>query len=290
MTRVFAIALCLAFGSAGCGGGGGSAGGDGGSDPSDGTGDADGGTETGGGGDGVTGSGAGGDGETAGGRGSSHVVLSDACHDEEPLTSVKGGYRRVVVDDAVARGAVCNDGCPYAYYIRPGQGALDDPAADVNKWLFFFFFKGGGGCIDEESCLTRWENQRQWMTPRSGDWSPDSGLDSAKNQCDDPATGDPRGIFWQEASQNRFGGWTVVYLHFCSSDGFAGTREADPDNGFSFHFRGWDIVGAVLEDLQDPPSDSIPDLSDASEVLVTGGSGCHSGLPDAAYTKSSSGS
>ncbi len=161
-------------------------------------------------------------------------------------------YWRIVTPNARARGAVCNDGCPYVYYVRPGRDGND------TKWILFL--KGGASCTTVENCNRRWGQQQHWMRPRPLNWRPPI-----------------EGIFNPDTTRNPdWGDWTLVYLHYCSSDLFIGAREASCDSG-GWHFRGKRIVAAVIEDMLDPPG-GLPSLADATEVMLIGGSAGAAGV------------
>ena len=53
---------------------------------------------------------------------------------------IPGTWSRVFLDDAAAKGAVCIDGSPAAYYIRTANA--DGVKADPTKWVVFM--EGGG--------------------------------------------------------------------------------------------------------------------------------------------------
>ena len=161
-----------------------------------------------------------------------------ACRDSVSVTpgATELDYWRIVTPNAVARGAVCNDGCPYVYYVRPGRNGNE------NKWVFFL--KGGGGCASRESCAVRWRAQSHWMRPRTQNWRPPT-----------------EGILNPDTTRNpEWGDWTLVYLHYCSSDLFTGDRPASCETD-GWHFRGHRIIQAVLEDLHSPPN-GLPNLGD----------------------------
>nr|XP_010933034.1 pectin acetylesterase 7 [Elaeis guineensis] len=57
-----------------------------------------------------------------------------------------------LVQDAVAKGAVCLDGSPPAYHFAPGFGS------GVDNWLVHM--EGGGWCSNVEECKQRTKNFR----------------------------------------------------------------------------------------------------------------------------------
>lgn len=171
---------------------------------------------------------------------------------DNPNAMVRYGVR-----DAEAREALCNDGTPAIYYVAWGSGD------DRDKWVIHF--KGGSACGSPETCAERFMNSRQLMTSDCalhGDFIGKGGI----------LGGDP-------AHNPDFASWTRVYLHYCSSDGWAGDRDAsetkdcwnDPKPG-GWWFKGHPIVRAIFEDLSDSAYWPEGSLADASEVLVTGSS------------------
>ena len=155
-------------------------------------------------------------------------------------------YWRLVTPDAQERGAVCNNGGAYAYWVRPGR---DD---DAQRWVIHL--QGGGSCGYVEECQARWDTQRHRMIPDGPNARPSS-----------------NGVLNPDSSRNPdWGSWTHVFLPYCSSDTWAGDNEASDETG-GWHFRGSRIVRTVLSDLTQPPS-GIPSLSDATDVMLSGSS------------------
>jgi hypothetical protein len=161
------------------------------------------------------------------------------------------------VKDASKRGAVCNDGSPAAFYLRPGR----DP--DRGKWILFF--QGGAGCATDSDCSTRWKEEHNLMTS--------TGLPTRRQEP---------GLFSDDETENPdFARFTVVVIHYCSSDVYAGDTERRVD-GRMLQFRGHRIVDAVVEDLQDRSVVGSPTLREATEVIVAGtsagGMGAHNNI------------
>ena len=171
----------------------------------------------------------------------------------------QGPARRIFIRDAEARGAVCNDGSPAAYYARPGVGA------DRDRWIIFL--EGGGGCSTPEECVRRWN-------PNNTDRM------SSRTYPETLALAD--GLFSDDPTLNpRFRTWTHVFVRYCSSDYYVGNR-ADrqpacvggqcpraPYPADGWYFRGHRIITALLEDLADAPA-GAPKLGDAAEVIWAG--------------------
>ncbi len=155
--------------------------------------------------------------------------------------------------------AVCNDGSTPIFFYRRGTGD------GVNKWVVWF--KGGFNCSDEATCKARTRD-----LTGSGFWlrrDLSSGLDE-DNRAD--------GIFSNQRANNPdFYNWNHVYMVYCSSDNWTGTRSASPET-FGFHFRGHDIVNAIMDALQDPDIVGVPNLAQATHILFAGSSAGGVGL------------
>ncbi len=174
------------------------------------------------------------------------------------LTQAKR-WARKRVGEWESLAARCNDGSPYAYYVTPGMGD------GVNKWLLFH--KGGSSCSNEADCALRWLQQPQFM--RGGkfvnsEFSPG------------PIMGEDAGLFARDRPSNPFANWNFVYIEYCSSDEFAGTSMPE-DNDSHLWFRGNVNTSAAIDELLDgldlsSIGTSITSLSDATEVVVGGGS------------------
>ncbi|MFT7580265.1 MAG: hypothetical protein ACI9MR_001934 [Myxococcota bacterium] len=183
--------------------------------------------------------------------------VAPQCPSWDPLTAVSAGWYRKNLDDATDNALVCNDGCPYAYYVRPGV------AERADNWLIFF--KGGGGCASDEQCADRWATGRTWMVNNGPNWTP-----TGQNAADQDSV--DWGIFARGRGNNPFDGWSQVYLHYCSSDTHTGDVLAE-DNALGIPMRGSALGPAVISELLDDNiSDAIPVLKDAKRVLIFGGS------------------
>jgi hypothetical protein len=151
----------------------------------------------------------------------------------------------VWLEDAAARGLVCNDGTPTGYYIRRGSGG------GSNRWLIHL--EGGGFCYDVASCDQRQIDLPRFMT--SGGWAATMPGDGAQSAS----------AFWNPDFHDA----NHVYLPYCSSDAWSGDREASADTG-GRHFRGGAILRAVIDELTDPAATPAPNLAEADEVLFSG--------------------
>ena len=182
--------------------------------------------------------------------------------------------RRVTVPVADFPNAVCNDGSPGVFYVRPGSGA------DVTKWIVHV--QGGGSCSSHTACLERWCGQQGNLpyqaNKMSTDWNADGVIDLPLNGAaagmtsDDPA--------------NAFREWTHVWMYYCSSDSWLGRGSdvdyADPagaGNDFSIDHRGHTILSAARRMLRKENANPawttddgtvVPDLDAATDVIFTG--------------------
>jgi hypothetical protein len=154
--------------------------------------------------------------------------------------------------------AVCNDGTRPVFYFQPGIGDAG------NKWVFWF--EGGGGCSSDASCRARAENAHD--------------LTSSADRPN--ASMIPEGILSTVPKVNPdFASYAHVYVHYCTSDMYAGDTERQID-GKPWQFRGAEVVQALLDQLTAQPIAGAPTLATATDVLVTGSSagaqGVHNNL------------
>jgi len=142
--------------------------------------------------------------------------------------------------------AVCLDGSPAGYYIRPGVG----PGASV----FLVELEGGGWCISDADCLARAATD----IGSSKHWPPTGcpGMDGGSN-----------GLFSRDCGVNpQFCNATAVHASYCDGASFAGHRDAPVNVGGSeIFFRGRDILDATLSALL-----AAEGMSAASAVVVKG--------------------
>ncbi|AES96880.1 pectin acetylesterase 8 [Medicago truncatula] len=127
-----------------------------------------------------------------------------------------------IVQNAVAKGAVCLDGSPPAYNFDKGYGK------GSNSWLVHM--EGGGWCHNVTNCLGR-------MTTRLG---------SSKQMNKTLAFS---GILNDKKQFNPdFYNWNRIKIRYCDGSSFTGDVEAvDPVT--KLHFRGARIFEAVMEEL-----------------------------------------
>lgn len=155
----------------------------------------------------------------------------------------------VFLDPSTYPQAVCNDGSPAAYVLRPGSGTA------ATRWVISL--QGGDYCYDAASCATRAYSSPSEVstTPyRNGSVSMPglSGLQSAN-----PSTNPD----FYDASQ--------VEALYCSSDYWSGSKNGSGTYSLiddaSWSFQGRAILNAVFADLAKNHG-----FAGASEVLFTG--------------------
>mmetsp|Transcript_81121 Transcript_81121/g.143012 ORF Transcript_81121/g.143012 Transcript_81121/m.143012 type:complete len:423 (-) Transcript_81121:159-1427(-) len=144
--------------------------------------------------------------------------------------------------------AKCNDGSPYVFYMQP---AVDLRKQDV--WLVHL--EGGGWCWDRASCLLRKRDRPSLTSSRKAP----SELNGSRWQ---------KGIFANDQPNWEWAGANKVYLPYCSSDAWMGSRAAGPET-FGWGFHGQDILRAVVAQFTQGGR-----WSSVSRVLL---SGCSAG-------------
>lgn len=173
----------------------------------------------------------------------------------------------------------CNDGTAAVFYFRPYSGA-----ANRNKWVLQL--QGGGGCGTADACAARWcsVDDNFGMTQMTANVAPATNINGLGILARAPEV--------PEAASNPHGNYNHVFLRYCSSDAWAGTRRdasfiaAHPHTlqpvNMRAHFLGSKILDAALATLrQDGVSalqytygtpTAMPDLDEAEEVLLAGAS------------------
>jgi hypothetical protein len=189
-----------------------------------------------------------------------------------------------VIPTSVFPDALCNDGSPAILYFRPGTGTT------ANSWLIEL--EGGGSCSTPQECADRWCSVdtnfgRQNM----------SSIDYIANTLLNHNIGIAADGL-QSTSSGPFANYNHVFIHYCSSDGWAGTSPSvdgdaqDPANNaditFSTRFNGNAILEAAIRVLRrdgatlpafSPTGVSMPDLDDSSgDVVIAGGSAGGAGV------------
>lgn len=177
-------------------------------------------------------------------------------------------------DPAVFPDALCNDGTPATIYFRPGS----DPSLR-DRWVIQLM--GGGGCRNGDSCAARWCSHMTnfGMTQMTSSVAPTRGTDG-------------EGILQEDRPEHPWAGYNHVLVRYCSSDNWSGTRRGVSLDGhhpltgaeirFSVDFLGARILDAMLATLRRDGVPALrweyaggvdmPDLDDATEVILAGAS------------------
>jgi hypothetical protein len=201
--------------------------------------------------------------------------------------------QRLTIDQTAFPLARCNDNSPAVFYFRPASRP-----ADSDKWLINL--QGGGACGNGLDCSQRWFSIGQHFGV--GNMTA-AGLPVAVNM---------NGIFERDepfGASNPHDGYNQIFVHYCSSDSWAGTVDSavvvgldyrpvlqDPLNGvpvprvYTISFLGRRIFDAVIHTLKregvpspvyrrpDGSTRRMPDLDDADFVILSGGSGGGAGV------------
>lgn len=226
--------------------------------------------------------------ENGGGDATSQL---EPCESSDPLECM----HLVEIDTDTYPNAVCSDGSPGAFYVRPGIGE------DTNRWVIHL--QGGGRCEDYETCKDRWcgEQGVYSAAKMSSDWD-GNGVTNLLSSAEGlgmaliPDPTDPN-----DPVHNEFATWTHVFVYYCSSDSWMGratdvtfTNEAGTKS-FEMSTRGHTILAIMRKLLRrngplgtswvpdplqpgecDPLEADIdsdlcmPDLDAAEEILFTG--------------------
>ena len=239
---------------------------------------ADAGDDVGGGGSsGASGSSAGGDsgGGSAGAAGFAVPMIDGALEGNcpggnPPGTGVSPGNDLHKTTLSGYANALCNDGTPGIMFVRASS-----TAAAAGRWVIHM--QAGGSCNRYGVCVDRW-------------CSNNTSYDAAKMSSSfAPEVANGSGVFSRNTN-NAFGSANQVYLYYCSSDSWLGRRSdfvmEDPDGThppYRLHFRGFSILEAAADALKkgvtsDDGAETLPSLSDATEVLFSGSSAGANGL------------
>ncbi|QSQ20145.1 hypothetical protein JY651_33415 [Pyxidicoccus parkwayensis] len=172
------------------------------------------------------------------------------CIDPADTPPPEAVLQRRFVRNAMARGAVCNDGSPAAYYVRRGVGC------GTKRWVLHL--EGGGACYPP-GC-------------------PDRSIRLMSSKDDPETMTDTHGLLSNDPVENPdFFTANQVFFSYCSSDAYSGDKGGTGVPG-DFHFRGSRIVQAVVEDLVNPDVTPSPNLAQGTEVLLAGGSAGGAGV------------
>ena len=187
--------------------------------------------------------------------------------------------------------ALCNDGTPAVLYYRPSRG----DSSNRTRWAITL--RGGGSCSSAETCAARWCS---CSAARPCDHTEIQTNFTLDNMSGGGRRGNPGGgIHSRDAAHdNPIADYNQVQLVYCSSDEWAGVARSvsltttHPRRGdevtYVAHFLGHEILFSDLALLRqdgapallytaDGGSTAMPDLDEATEVLIAGDSGGGSG-------------
>ncbi|KAL7085496.1 hypothetical protein ACP275_14G283800 [Erythranthe tilingii] len=160
------------------------------------------------------------------------LVISMTIHASANLNNVN----ITILQSAVAKGAVCLDGSPPAYYHAKGFGE------GANNW--FLELQGGGWCGTEEKCLYR--TTQSTGSSKYKEKNITFGQIDSQNQTENP----------------DFYNWNRVYIGYCDCSSYLGDLEANTN----ITRRGARIFDAVIEDLL------AKGMSNAENAILAGDS------------------
>jgi hypothetical protein len=162
---------------------------------------------------------------------------------------VENPTQTLFVDTKTYPSALCNDGSPAVFSIRPGFGDAQ------KRWVMYL--EGGASCWDQQTCTDR------------ANETPD--LISSNAYINAPLLSGFGVVAPSPINNPDLYDATVVHIHYCSSDGWTGTKIGDagkpgviPD---SWHFQGHAIVQAVIQTLK-----AQYGLNGAAELMLVGSS------------------
>ncbi len=163
--------------------------------------------------------------------------------------ATKAGATACTVDPSLNAAALCNDGTQPAFWYRPGAGA------GATRWVFWF--EGGDQCADQPTCATRAVKQPSLVT--SNGFMPGQG----------------QGLLSSSATMSPLlYNANIVFMHYCSSDTWAGARAPSVTTGFAGNDPNtWSFQGHAVANVQvQSVAELAPGLSQASEILIGGSS------------------
>lgn len=163
----------------------------------------------------------------------------------------KGRWTRVFLTDAAAKGAVCLDGTPGAFYIRTTNANGTAPA-NAKKWVIFM--EGGGWTSSDEASVGR----SKTSLGSSKDYGPGSTFNP----------GYEGGSMFQRPPYDDA---TVVYNKYCDGGSWTGALSNPPRvvRNTTIYYRGRGLFDGIFDELF-----SKHDLGAAKEVTF---SGCSAG-------------
>lgn len=140
---------------------------------------------------------------------------------------------------------MCNDGSPAAYYVSDQMQVEDYEGVVV-------YLQEGGGCASVDDCNARCQVSSPGLCTE--DTNQEHDLDYTM-WSQDPEENPPFHNFYK------------VFVPYCSSDVYTGTRNASEETG-NYYFHGKFIVEALLEDMLV----TVPGIHSIKQFVLTGGS------------------
>ena len=155
-----------------------------------------------------------------------------------------GNWTRVFLTDAAAKGAVCLDGSPGAFYIRTSTADGTAPA-DPTKWVIFM--EGGGWASSLDESVSRIKTD----------------LGSSKNYPPEHPHMEGTGMF----GTAPFDTHTIVYNKYCDGGSWSGAADNPPIHykNTTLTFRGRGLLDGIFDELLDHRG-----MDKAAEVLFAG--------------------
>ncbi|XP_031104864.1 pectin acetylesterase 8-like [Ipomoea triloba] len=150
------------------------------------------------------------------------VLLVITPLDAQPTTFTNVSITWMNDSVSKAKGAVCLDGSPPAYYFDKGQGNGTD------NWLIYL--EGGGWCVNHTDCKVR----------------ADQGLGSSTRRLRNTSF---YGIISKNSTENpEFHNWNKIYVVYCDGSSYTGDMDA-VDTSYNLTYRGARVFKAIMEDL-----------------------------------------
>nr|GMD92230.1 pectin acetylesterase 8-like [Ipomoea batatas] len=153
----------------------------------------------------------------------------------------------IIIQSAVAKGAVCLDGSPPAYHFSPGKDE------DASNWLIYL--QGGGWCTSNDAYSTPDFSVQSCPNRAAGE------LGSSVNMKLFEFTG----FFGTNENDTYFYKWNRVVIRYCDGGSFAGDVEK-PDPVTKLYYRGARIFEVVVDELM------AKGMNAAKNVIFAGGS------------------
>ena len=153
-----------------------------------------------------------------------HAAI-ESVHLAKKTGGADGKFRRVKFDPSRYPKARCNDGTQGVYYYAA-------PPERKKPENYIVMLQGGGWCSNKIECKQRMKSSHE-MTSSAAD-------EEYKFY---------NGLLSTTDKRNPLLDAHKVFLRYCSSDGFAGNRDAQDPASHGLHFRGSVIVKSVMEEL-----------------------------------------